>query len=378
MNRKLLAALIAWLVAAQAQAQESAVSIYGAIDSMLRYTTNEVIDSDSAKVGNKLKLGEGGALQGSRLGFMGEEKLGAGTSAIFKLEMGFTSNSGESDQQGQLFGRQAYIGLKDKNLGELTAGRQYGVAFDFLGNYDPVGIGNMPENEWQLFLMGVRFDNTLKYTNAWGPVRAEVQYSVGGQTGSSQIGSTSGLGLTYTEGPVSIGLVGQQSIDQNSKKLTVLGIGTSYEIDAATLFLNYFNAKRDSMFVISSDSGGALANTSILGNADNLLQRSDGVFTAGLQYKTTPSTVFTLGYMVDSVRNETSSGTDGRISTSYAVLNYYFSKRTDIYLGIDYIKVGGGEIDNGSQTNTILQFAGSPLAGNTSRTGVAIGLRTSF
>lgn len=375
MKLRVLTASIAMIAAVQAHAQESSINMYGVIDSMVRYTTNEAGPNGT---GSKIQLGEGGALQGSRLGFMGEENLGNSTAALFKLEMGYTSNSGESSQQGQLFGRQAYVGLKDNVWGELDVGRQYGVAFDTLGNYDPFGMGNMPENEWQLFLMGVRFDNTLKYSNSWGPVRAEVQYSIGGQAGSGQIGSTSGVGLTYTEGPLSLGIVGQQSIDQNSKKLNVAGVGANYEIGSTTLYLNYFNAKRDGQFAKSDDSSGALANTSLLGNADNLLQRTDGVTTVGVQYRATPSTAYTLGYMVDSVKNETTSGANGRISTAYAVVNYYLSKRTDIYFGVDYTKVSGGEIDNGAQTNTILQFAGAPLDGMTSRTGVAIGLRTSF
>jgi predicted porin len=377
MHKKKLITAMASLVASSAFAQESNVTIYGVIDSMVRVTTNEVTSDGS--VGDKAKLGQGGALQGSRLGFKGEEDLGGGTSAVFKLEMGFKSNDGDSDQQGQIFGRQAYVGLKDKSWGEINVGRQYGVAFDTLGNYDPVGMGNMPENEWQLFLMGVRFDNTLKYTNTWGPVKAEVQYSVGGQSGSDKVGSTTGLALNYIAGPFSIGVFDQQSFDANSKKVNVAGIGSSYAIDTTTLFLNYFNSKRDAGFAkAANNSGGALANTSFFGNADNLLQRTDDVVTAGLQYQATPKMVYTLGYMVDSVKNETSAGNDGKISTVYGLFNYYLSKRTDVYFGVDYTKVSGGEIDNGAQTNTILQFAGAPLAGNTDRTGVAIGLRHKF
>lgn len=379
MHKKKFVTLIASLAATSAFAQQqSNVAIYGVIDTMVRYTTNEVA-SDGSTGNNQLTLGDGGALQGSRLGFKGEEGLGGGTSAVFKLEMGFLSNNGESDQQGQLFGRQAYVGLKDKTWGELDAGRQYGVAFDTLGNYDPVGMGNMVENEWQLFLMGVRFDNTLKYTNMIGPVSVEAQYSIGGQAGSNQVGSTAGLALNYMTGPFAIGIFDQQSYDADSNKLNVAGIGASYGIDALTLYLNYFNAKRDAGFQKApNNSGGALANTSLMGNADNLLQRKDDVATIGLQYKATPSIVYTLGYMTDSVGNETSAGNDGKISTGYALVNYYFSKRTDIYLGVDYTKVSGGEIDDGSLTNTVLQFAGAPLGGKTNRTGVSIGLRTNF
>ncbi len=376
MHKKKLLTVVASLAATNAFAQQSNVMVYGVLDTMVRYTTNQ-LEGDSKTVGNQLQMGDGGALQGSRLGFMGEEIINDSTSAVFKLEMGYLSNTGQSDQQGQIFGRQAYVGLRDKNWGEIDAGRQYGVAFNTLGNYDPLGMGNMPENEWQLFLMGVRFDNSLKYTNTWGPVRTEVQYSMGGQAGDNQVGSTYGLGLTYTAGSFSIGAFDQHSTDQNSNKLNVAGIGAYYGIDATTLYLNYFNAKRDPNFQ-KGNTGEALANTSLMGNPGNALSRSDDVITAGIQYKAGPSFVYTVGYMVDSVKNESSAGNDGKISTSYAMVNYNLSKRTDIYFGVDYTKVSGGEIDNGDMTNTILQFAGSPLGGQTSRTGVALGLRTSF
>jgi predicted porin len=376
MHKKKLIIFIASLVATNAFAQESNVSIYGVIDTMVRYTTNEVNDGT---VGDKVKLGQGGALQGSRLGFKGEEDLGDGTSAVFKLEMGFSSATGESDQQGQLFGRQAYVGLKDKSLGEIDVGRQYGVAFDTLGNYDPVGMGNMPENEWQLFLVGVRFDNTLKYTNSWGSVKAEVQYSIGGQSGSNKIGSTTGLALNYIDGPFAVGIFDQQSYDADSNRLNVAGIGASYLIDTTTLYLNYFNSQRDPGFAKADNlKGGPLANTSLMSNAGNVLQRTDDVVTAGLQYKAAPQLAYTVGYMVDSVKNETSAGNSGKIATAYALVNYNFSKRTDVYFGVDYTKVSGGEIDGGTNPNTILDFAGAPLGGRTDRTGVAIGLRHSF
>jgi predicted porin len=139
------------------------------------------------------------------------------------------------------------------------------------------------------------------------------------------------------------------------------------------------NARRDAGFQIAaSNSGGPLANTSMLGNANNTLRRTDNVVTAGLLYQVTPKLGYTLGYMTDFVRNETSAGNSGRISTVYGVADYNLSARTDVYINVDYTKVAGGEIDNGELTNTLLQFFGAGLGGATSRTGVSIGLRHKF
>ncbi len=372
MNRKILVGLIAALVTTGALAQTN-VTMYGVIDTTVRYTTNQV--NANGTVGSQTALTEG-AFQGPRIGFKGEEDLGGGTAAVFKLENGFYSNNGAFDQQGQLFGRQEFVGLKDKSWGELDAGRQYGLAFDLLGNYDPLGVGNFNENEWEAFIYGLRFDNTLKYSNTWGPVTAEVQYSIGGQAGQTSIGVTTGFSLAYTQGPFSIGGVYQQSTDANSAEATIAGVGGSFVAGPATLYLQYFDAKRDAGFAkAASNSGGPLANTSMMGNSGNTRQRKDGMWTAGVLFQATPAMGYTVGYMYDSVKNESSLGDNGRISTIYAIADYNLSKRTDIYFDIDRTTLGGGEIGD---ANTIMGFVGAPLGGNTSRTGAALGLRVKF
>ena len=60
-----------------------------------------------------------GTLQGSRLGFKGEEALGNGLSAVFALEMGFDSASGATKSA---FDRRAVVGLKG-SFGEVLVGR---------------------------------------------------------------------------------------------------------------------------------------------------------------------------------------------------------------------------------------------------------------
>lgn len=368
MNHKILVGLVASIVTTGAFAQSN-VTVYGVIDTALRYTTNNNAAGD-----NKVSLGEG-IFQGPRIGFKGEEDLGGGMAAVFKLENGFVSTTGAIDQQGQLFGRQAFIGLKDKSLGEVDFGRQYGLAFDTLGNYDPLGIGNAPENEWEIFLYGVRFDNSIRYTNTWGPVKAVVQYSPGGQAGAPSIGATDAGSLTYTNGPFSIGGLVSQSTDAKSNQLTVAGLGATYVAGPATLYLNYFGAKRDAGFAKAANlSGGALANTSLLGNAGNTLQRTDDVWTTGVVFQATPTLAYTVGYMTDSVKNESSLGDTGRISTLYAVVDYNLSKRTDVYFDIDHNNLSGGEI---TDANSISNDLGS-FGGNSNRTGVAAGLRVKF
>jgi len=377
MKKVILVAGVLSGIAGVAQAQTN-VTLYGVIDTTIRYTTNQQVNpgcTANCVVGSQTALAQG-AFQGSRIGFKGEEDLGGGLAAVFKLENGFNGTNGALGQGGLLFGRQEFVGLKDKSWGELDAGRQYGVAFDLLGNYDPLGIGNYDENEWAAFIYGFRFNNSLKYTKNWGPVTAEVQYAIGGQAGATSIGATTGLSLAYTQGPFSIGGVYQQSKDANSNLLKVAGLGSSYVAGPATLYLQYFDAKRDPGFATAaSNSGGPLANTSLLSNAGNTLQRKDGMWTAGVLFKATPAWTYTVAYMHDEVKNESSLGDSGKISTIYAIADYNLSKRTDIYFDIDHTTLRGGEVDD---ANTIMGVAGAPLGGNTSRNGVAAGLRVKF
>ena len=377
MKKTFLALSVMSAFSATAFAQTN-VTVYGVIDTAIRYTSNQV--TANGALASQTAMTEG-AFQGSRIGFKGTEDLGGGTAAFFQLENGFQSNNGAFDQQGQLFGRQAFVGLKNSNLGQLTIGRQYGLAFETLGNYDPLGIGNFVENEWSAFLYGIRFDNTVKYTHNFGPVTAALQYSLGEQAGQNSIGSTVAGALAYTQGTFSIGGIYQQSKDANAAEMKLGGVGTSFGVGPATLYLQYFQAKRDPGFQkAASNSGGALANTSMISNAGNVLRRTDGVLTTGVLYQATPALGFTLGYMYDQIKNVSSAGVNGRIASLYAVADYNLSKRTDVYFEIDKTSLGGGEIQD---QNGVMPFAGSSLGAGasnaaSSRTGVGIGLRHHF
>ncbi|MQR02373.1 porin [Glaciimonas soli] len=376
--KKTLLALAVWGVFSTTAYAQSSVTIYGVIDTAIRYTTNQVVPNGT--LGSQTAM-MGGGFQGSRVGFKGSEDLGGGTSAVFQLENGFLSNNGGFDQQGQLFGRQAYVGLKDTSWGELDIGRQYGIAADILSSYDPLWMGNFIENEWPAAVYGIRFDNSLRYTKSFGPFTAKVQYSIGGKAGETGIGATSGGALTYTQGAVSIGGVYQQSKDANSARMKLAGLGGVYMTGPMTLFLQYFNARRDPGFATAfPNSGGALANTSMIWNYGNTLKRTDGVWTAGFIYQMTPTVGLTVGYMNDTIKNVSSAGDSGRVSTLYAIADYHLSKRTDIYIEVDRTTLAGGEIQD---LNGIMVAAGASLGAGmpnaaSSRNGVGIGLRTKF
>lgn len=373
MNKKLaLSAFCVMGVASTAFAQSS-VTLYGAIDTSLRYTTNNASAHGPA---NEFSLTQG-ALQGSRWGLKGAEDIGDGTKVLFTLENGFLLNSGTIDQQGQLFGRQAWVGLSNPTFGRLLAGRIYGIPFGLLSDFDPLGIGNYLENSYLARIIGVRFDNTLDYSISRGPVSLELQRSFGGQAGSLSQGSTTAIGLSYHANSLEVGGVAHESRDSSNRKAVILGGGANYNIGALTAYAMYVNARRDAGFSVSSTTGGALANTSLLGNSTTVLgantqtaQRVDSYMSFGLSYRITPALIVTGGYFQDNVGHVVNEQS-GKIRTALLNVDYFLSKRTDIYAEFDRNWLSGASVTD--PNNPPLTFAD-----RSTRTGVGLGLRTRF
>jgi len=357
---------------------QSSVTTYGVLDIGPVYRTNvNAAGNHTFSLGDSSTIGDAGngALSGSRIGFKGVEDLGDGSSAFFQLENGFTLNSGAIAQQGQLFGRQAFVGLQNQDWGKISLGRQYGLGTNLLFDHDPLGWGNFTANEWEAYLMGVRFDNSVRYGKAFGAFGLDIQYSFGGQAGDTSIGKTAGADLTYKADGLKLAGFVQQSTDANSRDATSAGIDFNYTIGANTIIANYLNASFDAGFSkAASNSGLALANTSFIGNGSNTKKRTDHLFVIGDRYGFTPATALTIGYMLDNITNASSAG-DGRLSTTYVLLDHYLSKRTDVYAEIDYSTASGQANVTGATLNGI----GNGVPGTSSNSlGVAFGVRLRF
>lgn len=361
------------LGATSAAYAQSSVTLYGAIDTSLRYTTS---NSGANGPANEFALTQGG-FQGSRWGLKGAEDLGNGTKALFDLENGFVLNNGTFDQQGQLFGRQAWVGLSNPTFGRLLAGRIYGIPFGVLSDFDPLGIGNYLENSYLARIVGVRYDNMLDYSIARGPLSLELQRSFGGQAGSLSQGSTTAIAVTYKRANLEVAGVAHESRDASNRKAVILGGGANYSVGPVTAYLMYLNARRDAGFTTASTTGAPLANTSLIGNSTTVLgpntqtaQRVDSYLSLGVSYKVTPALVFTGGYFLDNVGHVVNQQS-GKIRTALVNVDYLLSKRTDIYAEFDRNWLSGASVTD--PNNPPLTFAG-----RSTRTGVGLGLRTRF
>lgn len=356
--------LAAVCVAAHAQ---SSVTLYGLIDEAIRFQTSGT--------GNTVGVNEG-AINGNRFGLKGVEDLGGGTRAIFQLESGFNIANGKSDQQSQLFGRFAWVGLQSDRFGTLKAGRQYGGIYNFYAfNFDPIGGGNVNATDWSLFLTGIRFDNTVQYENRFGPVALQVQHSFGGQAGSNAAGSTTTASLIYNFTGGKAGVAGAESKDGNGHKLVVGSIGGTYAWGPVGLYLYGIDARRDAGFTAAAtNSGGPLSNTNIVSNATTAFgtqtkARNDTFVRVGATYQLAPQWRFIASYAYDHANN-IAPDRNGTIQTVYGIADHILSKRTDVYLEVDHSHLSGAAIDD---PNGPLTFAGKA-----NNFGASVSLRTTF
>jgi len=146
-----------------AQAQSS-VTVYGVLD--MGYVAGAVraVDGTVAAANSVVKTNTSaiaaGAESTSRLGFRGTEDLGGGKAAFFTIEIGLTpadSNAsganatstsdaiqGTTNAGGSAINnRQSFVGLRDKDLGQIALGRQYTVIYNEAAKTDPNAFANI-------------------------------------------------------------------------------------------------------------------------------------------------------------------------------------------------------------------------------------------
>jgi predicted porin len=181
--------------AGSASAQRVA-SVYGVLDAGV--VSERGCNSCSVRL-------DGGVASESRIGIHGAELLNDSLSAIFTLEAGILLDSGRSDQDGVLFGRQAFVGLKGKG-GTLTVGRQMNLEYVALTEVGDPFKGGMAGNASNLIGdSGRRIDNSIQYYS--GEVRgvsAAASYGFGEIVGDPSGNRAWGVSVGFANGPLTI------------------------------------------------------------------------------------------------------------------------------------------------------------------------------
>ncbi|GJH19133.1 porin [Caballeronia novacaledonica] len=377
MKKSAFAALVFSAVSGIACAQSS-VLLYGIVDEGFQFNNNAG--------GKRQYYLASGELNGSRWGLRGSEDLGGGLKAILVLENGFDVNTGRLGQGGLEFGRQAYVGVSG-GVGTITLGRQYDSVVDYVG---PLEAGD----QWAGYLGAHpadndnfnntnRVNNAIKFTSpTLGGFTFGGMYSLGGVAGDATRNQIWSLGGGYANGPLILGAAYLNVRNPNvsfygsggtvapatagvpgsnlgnspvisgyasAHMLQVIGAGASYTFGAATIGATYSNTKFKGLG--DTTSGPApltgIAGTATLNNAE-----------VNFRYQLTPALLLGAAYVFTK-----SSGVDGASGARYHQgalgVDYFLSKRTDIYMVGVYQKANGTDSTGNPAVASISQITPS-------------------
>ena len=255
MKKSLIA--LAVLAASGAAMAQSSVTLYGIADAAVTYVNG---------LDNWTGLNSG-ANKTSRLGFRGVEDLGGGLKANFVLEGGFNLDAGDGKSGGATdsgfqFKRQSTVGLAG-NFGEVRLGRELTAAYNATARYDVFGsVGIAHSQLWDdgqnlntktfadpyYYTTNQRVSNAITYVSPdFSGFKVAANYGFGEIAGENRDGRYFGGGLTYDNGPLSLGL-GAERLNkgdgaamqaQVSHDITAWSLGGSYDLGVAKLLAGY-------------------------------------------------------------------------------------------------------------------------------------------
>lgn len=356
-----------------AQAQSS-VTLYGILSEGIAYVSNE-----GGKSNTKLIPG---TMQNNRFGLRGAEDLGGGVKAIFTLENGFDITSGKLQQGGRMFGRQAFVGLSSAALGTLTAGRQYDVPFDYLTGFEaPVAAAGLAAHigDNDNVFGSYRYNNSLKYqTPTFAGLRGEVMYAMSNAAGQWALNRSVSAGVTYEDANLKLAAV---YLDTDSPGVGGNANGAVTDDYAGAPFLLFHSSPLNPNAGVARQReygvGGQykFSNLRVAGMVTDV--RYDYVdrtslhldnFDINASYFLAPELALSAAYVYTSGRYSGGYSHAPHWNMGQLTIDYFLSKRTDVYLFADYQKAAGANAD-------IYLFTPSS---NSSQTAIVAGIRHKF
>lgn len=383
MKKTLIVAGILGAFAASAQAQSS-VTLYGTLDAGLVYTNNQAGHSNWQQ--------GSGSVSDTYFGLRGSEDLGGGLHAIFTLESGFNLNNGSFSENNTMFNRQAYVGLKSDQYGQLTLGRQYDSVVDYLAPLSAAGSGygnNLAGHPLDNDNLDNSFSvkNAVKYTSAnYAGLQFGGLYGFSNAAGQFSNNRAWSAGASYSNGPLNVAAAylqlnnggsnntgGAVSSDDGSANLAAelqrtYGVGANYAYGPATVGLVWTHTQLDNLQ--SANVGGTF-----IGGLSGTNLHMDNYEVNG-KYAFTPALSLAAAYTFTNGKVSGSNGSgDPKWHTVSLQGDYALSKRTDVYLEGVY-QHASGELGNfGANVAAINTLTPSSTA---NQTAVAIGLRHRF
>lgn len=278
MKKSLLA--LAVLAASGAAMAQSSVTLYGVADAGVTYVNGDK-NWSGVTSGNNLT---------SRIGFRGVEDLGGGLKANFRLEAGLNLDNGDGASgyagakagDGLAFKRQSTVGLEG-GFGEVRLGRELTAAYNATARYDVFGsVGLGQSRLWAdggvvdgsanaaAVTTNQRVSNAVTYVSPnFSGFKAAVNYGFGEVAGANSDSQYLGAGLTYDNGPLSVGL-GLERLNKGANsvatgKINVWSLGGSYDLGVAKILAGYRESKVDLVAGDNKRKGYMLAVTAPVG-----------------------------------------------------------------------------------------------------------------
>ncbi|MFD1559435.1 porin [Paraburkholderia silviterrae] len=328
---------------------QSSVTLYGIVDAGLSYVTNAAkTNGKNRDVAAMMSGGEAA----DRFGFRGVEDLGGGLKAVFQLENGFNLANGGVQQNGRLFGRQAFVGLSSP-YGTLMLGRQRVPIYDLFTPLDPLGYFG-----WSIVSQDAQYagraDNAAKYVADLGRFRVDAMYSTGYDStivngaqvpGEFRVGQEISVGASYSAGPLAAAAAydlrrGTSEATQSAKEQRFV-IGATYQIVAA----------------LKAYAGYKWFNSSVPASA----ARSD-MYYGGLQLQCSPAFFISAATYYTDIKSAGQHPVDFGLNTQYLL-----SKSTSLYGEVNYVK-------NNHGSNLGVAGYGVGVVAGANQTGVAVGI----
>jgi predicted porin len=378
--------------AAAASFAQDGVTIYGIVDVG---ATNV-----SGYKGGSVTMLNSGIMDGTRLGFRGNEDLGGGYRAIFTLEMRIEADNGTlglpaalqplvdqiSPFLGQSLGvnlnnagwdRQSYAGLVTP-FGGFLAGRMYTPAYEMVAAFDTLqtqsalAVGQVAAIP---FGVDIRLSNSVAYRIAQGGFSAVLSAAAG--EGSSATGHFYGGNVMYKGEAFSVGAgYNTRENELGQESLTTAIFGASWNVGPGTISGVYAQITDDNPSGISGIAatiapavGPALANV-VQGAYNKAFRQDADLWQIGYRMTLGSHTFYTAYNSYDDTLPANAD-----VESYGLVYSYALSKRTDINAAVvrfDNSGLGQAAPGGGGYLGGVTASAG------TDSTSLALGVRHRF
>lgn len=349
---------------------QASVTLYGLIDAGLTYTNNQK--------GSANWQTSSSVMQGDAWGLRVTEDLGGGLSTVAVIENGFNLFDGTFMQGGREFGRQAYIGLSN-HYGTVTLGRQYDSIADFVipvSSVPYLGVysGHIQDNDNLQHTF--RLSNTVKYISpnfrgfSFGGL-----YAFGNQAGAFATNRAWNVGASYKNGPLSIAAA-YESLSQPAGNTTGAvgssgGSGSDYPAlpllyEKGTVLKHQIAVASGNYVIGKITVGAAYSHVRFDMTTSPVTVNNFEVFGV---FAASPALFLSLALAQSNVKL-VDTGMEPKYKQVSSTIDYFLSKRTDVYTSVSYQHAGGDA--------TVANLYSLPASSTPNQVAVRIGMRHKF